>query len=397
MTSSLYSKFSEIEKKSRQHIWIIPVLLLCFATTGRGVGNSLSFLFVIWGLLTVRFENIKPHVIPVALYSLLILSFFGSSVYNGALDIGTEQLIVFTLYSIVFVILLSNGPNWNEESIRKTFILIMLLPYLVYIGRMSYFYITDDFHPIRQLSGITIAVLFPLLIAFSFFFKKRSNFYYFLIAAFLVLLLLIVGDSRTAPVIFLSAIAVYFLFAKKKPYLILLVPAFTVLVILLFMGLGRSGTQSILESEDWVNRLSSQRLSMWQLAIEHPPESMLFGAGVDNTEAYLPETILHSAIHNGYIELWYETGFLGFGLWLFLIGYLLKNIRLVYMSANRKHRQIYAAYLASLSAVLLALFLSKGYMSIHFKFFMFYLGAMLYLLGEKKAFTEFKALEEKAE
>ena len=74
------------------------------------------------------------------------------------------------------------------------------------------------------------------------------------------------------------------------------------------------------------------------------------------------------------------------GLWLLLFIVLLKNLPKIYLLAEGGERVVYSAFLGSFVAVLVAGMFDKGYMSVNFKFFIFYLGAVLYLLasGQKR-------------
>jgi len=200
--------------------------------------------------------------------------------------------------------------------------------------------------------------------------------------SFLALILLFLADSRTEIMMLIVAYAVIFAFGFKRLSVLLITPVFVVLIMLL--------TSIFLEREpvsfqgglkEGIYKLSTNRMDIWERAITNPPENQLLGSGINNTLAYLPENKFKDALHNAFLEIWYETGFLGLGLWLLLFIMLLKNIHKVYRSAEGEQRVLYSAYLGSFVAVVVAGLLDKGYGSIYFEFFIFYLGAMLYIMG----------------
>jgi O-antigen ligase len=387
------SAFQKMTTYFRQNVWLFPLLLLCLSYLGRGVSNTLALLFVIWGLLSIRGNVLREYKGILSIYALLIASFALSTHLGGGFDIGAKQWLVFTLYSLVLIFVLSGELDPKDFRFNNIILVFLLIPFVIFPGKIIYL-IADGHIQSRAIVGTMIpAIIAPFFLLYFYELDAQRNLGRFFLVSLLVFVLLLAGDSRTEPFMFLSAVISMFVFINKRLKLLLLIPLSLVIVIVLFSIIGRGNSPIDSTTELTLNNLSSQRLDIWKLVVNNPPENVLLGSGINNTMQFLPANPLNSAFHNAFLEIWYETGFLGIGLWLLLFIVLLKNIHKVYFQSKGRHRIYYAAFLGSLVAVIIAGMLDKGYMSVFYKFFIFYLGAMLYILGQPKTFEQFATNE----
>lgn len=370
---------------------LMPILLLSLSTLGRGVGNSLWFLLFVWGVVSLRVSSFRRHIKPLVVWGLMIASILMSILYNYAWDYGYKQWMVFTMASMVLLFVINWYERWGIRSPEIWVAGAVVLPFFVYITMLIYYYFSPYFDPVHQLSGTTLASLFPFIII-TFYLIDSQNWYKFVaVVMVLTILLLILGDSRTEPVMVLVSMVVFVSFYLRKLLFFSLIPVIMVGIIIIFSAVSdRNKVEADEGAIKFLNQVTSNRYQRWTDAIEFSPENPWLGIGVNNKLAYSPEIREHSALHNAFLELWYETGYIGIGLVLLLFFLLLKNLFKIYSVTTGRHRLIYATYLASFSAVFTAVMLDKGYMSIYFKFFIFYLGAMLYILGEKESFEQFE-------
>jgi len=310
---------------------------------------------------------------------------------NDTFDQGAKQWLVFSLFSLVFLFVLHGNFSASNIRINDTVLRIILIPFYIYVGKLIYYFVEDVFEYRAQfLEGMTLAIMAPFFLLSLLNYKDKKFLLRITLVFSIIFILLILGDSRTEPLMLLSALLVMVTFIRRRLVLLSFFPVLLFIVIGIYALIGRGNPEDPSNMALTLENVSSSRFEIWALAITNPPDNQIFGAGIDNTMAYLPANPLNSALHNSFLEIWYETGFLGIGLWLLLFLVLLKNLPKVYLHAGDKHRLVYAVFLGSFVAVLVAGMLDKGYMSVFFKFFIFYLGAMLYVLGKQCSFEQFE-------
>lgn len=383
-----------------RHAAFLPIAVMCLGALGRGVMNSLLFLYFISALGAVVYcvknsdYRLPKNLAEIAIiWLLMVCGALVSLIYNDAIDVGIKHWGIALLSSttVFFTLLL---PFRTSGLYSNNGVAILVVFALGLIGIKLFDCVMDEICiPAVSVSVMVVPVIATFLVfAFHRFFKKNW-FTWFSLLLIGVAALLVFADSRTEVLMMLIALLLMAFFYFRKILLILFVPIIFVVVVVffsLFLQHGKVNRDAGLK--DMIYSVSSNRIELWERSLTNPPPSQLLGAGIDNTAFYLPKKKNRhgSALHNAYLEMWYENGFLGLGLWLALFVYLLKNIGRVYRQAEGKHRVLYTAFLGSFVAVLTAGMFDKGYLSIYFTFFIFFLGAMLYRLGELETFEEFK-------
>ncbi len=374
-----------------RHALILPLFVFCLSSLGRGVTNTLLLLYATWGLVAFRKQVVTDNPKVVALWIFMILAFLLSSIYNGAFEVAQKQWIVFALSSLILILTLMADDHYTrfvDDRLLKWFLLIPVLIFLVSAVDCA---LDTTCKAAFSVSSMKVPVIAPLFAVVFFQLFKDKWLGYFLVAMLCLLGLLVLADSRTELLMLMVAVTVMVVFQLKRMKLLALIPVMFIALLLLFpLVMKRNALDLEGNYYEILNRLSAERIDIWSHAISNPPDNMLLGSGVNNTLAYLPDHAHKSAFHNAYLEIWYETGFLGLSLWLLLFIVLLKSLPRVYLESEGSHRIVYTAFLGSFIAVLVAGMFDKGYMSSLFEYFIFYLGAVLYLLGLGKNFAVFK-------
>ena len=419
-------------RRFQQYAYVLPLLVLGIGAMGRGVTNSLLFLYFLWGVIASvgALRNICDDLHDRKIMSIAIIwlavytSFLISNVYNDALDIGWKQLLVAFLSSTTLLFTLWHANQFhllfNNKLLKWSLLFILAL----YLYQLTGCMLDENCHPASSVSVMTLSVMYSFSVIFIYHHFHNNWLGWFIVFSVVISVLVFAANSRTEVLMVAFSTIIIISFYYKKIVLILLMPLVFLCVLLAFSHFHHRGNLSVgnekTEMQDTAtlvrqpsfnqNRntaaqenagknqyqnamanISSSRVRIFNLVKNNPPENVFLGAGVNNTQKFLPETHFHSALHDAYLEIWYETGYLGLILWFSLIVFLLGNIRRAYLFTENRHRLIYSAFLGGLMAVMTAGTFDKGYMSIYFTFFIYYLGAVLFLLGSEKAFDQFKS------
>ncbi len=366
---------------------IAPIFIISLGQTGRGVLNTLIFLYFLLGLFSIFFAYFKGRNVLNSVdfafsgiwFSIFVFSLI-STFFNDALDTGFKEWIVAFLSSTVllFSMMFSNFKNVFSSKALFALIVFSLGLFAVTLATCL---LNNECIPGEKVHGMTTAVLLPLLIIPLYYYKNDKWFVYFLGAAFLCFFLLSFAESRTELLMVLFSVVVMLVFYYKKIHFIWLLPLSFVFVLFVGLFTGRDSLLNASNLYEMIYLASTNRLFIFEFAILNPPENIFWGSGINNTMAYLPENPLNSAFHNAFLEIWYETGFIGLILWMALIFYSLRTVLSKYKDSNAQERILYTAFLGSLVAVLVAGLFDKGYMSSYYKFYIFYIVAVLNVLS----------------
>ncbi|WP_428610684.1 O-antigen ligase family protein, partial [Sedimenticola sp.] len=129
----------------------------------------------------------------------------------------------------------------------------------------------------------------------------------------------------------------------------------------------------------WLDRLSSKRLTIWSTALSHPPDNILMGVGLHRSIEFLPQISYVKHLHNLFIEIWYETGLLGLLAYLLLLVLLFWGAPRAYRMFEGIDRRVYAVFFASGMAALIGGLLDKGYLHPLTRYYMLFCFSVLYL------------------
>jgi O-antigen ligase len=251
-------------------------------------------------------------------------------------------------------------------------------------------YFGDNCAAANNIDVMSIPILTPIVgVYFLLWFKSRW-FIYFTIFCLFSFLLVYFGDSRTEVLMFLIMMLVNLIYKKREflKYSILLL--FSPIFVVLFFSYVLNSGDAIYQGDviKFLYDVSTNRFEIWERAFDFPPENVFLGSGINNTMEFLPENNHGSALHNAYLEIWYETGFLGLLSWLLLVAYLAKDYKRMYCALDSEVRDIYGLFFSGFIALIVAGMFDKGYMSNYFQYYIYYFSAILFVLGRQKSLSE---------
>lgn len=363
---------------------LFPAGVITAFTLGRSLGNlALILLLCFAAYLLSRTRAQFPAwlwVVPAYL-AVLIGSLF---LYGIDKSEGAEtwiRLALAILSTLIISVSLSADHSFDSRA-GKILFLMSALALFAYAVRAGYFMLGDSFMPANQLNGLHVAALFPLgLIA------TRGKLTFVLAYAAVTLAILSIGDSRTEILMLLIGLAATLMFHQFRiAWLIAIVPA--MFIVALIYGFFFRNYDKLFSSE-WfglLNSLSSERLTLWLMAIEHPPSNTLIGAGSGQSSfVFQAFDYAHASFHNAFIETWYDGGWIALALLLYAIFRFVKPLPSLYRNLSGQDRWIYSCHFGALLATLTACLLDRGYSTALFNVFMFYCLVVLWRQGGSNA------------
>ena len=241
----------------------------------------------------------------------------------------------FASTGLITLAILHRDPDKLNTLIKALGLGGLLLLAVSYVELARLLVSKDHLVPRLDLRAVDLAFCAPFVIAWILGhqadrgLQPPAAYKYGLAAATLALfgLYIALSEERGSVVGFLVALAGLgiFVLRLRPPHLVLL-------MLLALTGAAVINGEALLRGlstdADWFTRLdtfSSWRLTLWQQALQHPPEHILIGVGMGQAQFY-PEVVGLNDIsvrhlHNLWLDAWFETGFAGLGALLLLLGY----------------------------------------------------------------------------
>lgn len=354
-----------------------PPLVLAGFQLGRGVGNVALTIYVLYALAGTGIFRRRPPV-PAWLFlgglaALAIsLVLYGIDLGGGGREMLKLTLVMMaTIYATAAV---AERPQSVHDMSLALFLLALSAP-ANYLGRLIYYYLTGQYEIITLINGLHVAALAPLGLVFLG--NKRG---YQALWIVLVTAMLCIGTSRTEILMIVAGfLSVYAFQSRHLAWLALAVPV----AVIAAVGYGiwvRPNT--LLEHADlytFLNNLSSERLQLWELAVDHPPQNPWLGVGGAQSPHYFHlYHYPHDSFHNAFMDIWYEGGWIGFAFITAGYGILLSRLGDNYRRLAGEERWIYACLFGSAVASFCASMLDRGHTSVLFSSFLLYCCLMLY-------------------
>ncbi|MCW8889093.1 MAG: O-antigen ligase family protein [Sedimenticola sp.] len=363
-----------------RHALLLPVIVMASYYIGRGLGDTLQLFYLLCGLYALKYMDLRPYRLPVILLVLLLSLFLISVFYPDFSARSLKYWMLYGLSGMVMVFTLGASVLAISEVDRRVLIgvsIALLLGVAIDLG--YFFFVFNDFHPATQVNGMILATLAPLI----FFYageKPGSTVTVYSLFYIFSLAVLLVSDSRTELLMLLIGAAFYLTFFKKKLFVLFVIIPVILLVAIIADGYFFSSQLLTIDGSmyQWLDQLSSKRLSIWAEAIAHPPENYLTGTGMKRSIEFL--NLGHAKhLHNMFIEIWYETGLLSLLVYIALLVSLLAGLRRAYQQLEGFERRIYAIFLATGSAALISGILDKSYLHPLTRYYMLFCFSVLYL------------------
>ncbi len=365
----------------KRYALLLPVIVMASYYIGRGLGDSLQLLYLLCGLYVLRGMNVSPHRRVVYLLVVLLALFLVSVIYPDFSARSLKHWVLYALSSLVLIFTVGTfSPSHHEPSYRW----IAVVPVALLIGfsfELGYFFFySENFNPAVQVNGMILAALSPLVFLITLPGKLSTVFFHilFYLLSFIALSL---ADSRTELLMLLLGGAFFVaIYTKNISVLFVIIPVVFVVAIVADSYLFRpQGLDIGGDTFQWLDRLSSKRLTIWSTALSHPPDNILMGVGLHRSIEFLPQISYVKHLHNLFIEIWYETGLLGLLAYLLLLVLLFWGAPRAYRMFEGIDRRVYAVFFASGMAALIGGLLDKGYLHPLTRYYMLFCFSVLYL------------------
>lgn len=359
--------------------WLLPAVLPLTQLGGRALFNSIAGIYALWGLLSLWSRRKRLDRTTTLLYLILLGVFLvgipGSLDPQGALrSWGT-----FFMQSISLVLMqaaLRESPIHPDRLLDAMALfggitlagLVLLLPYY------AFGWSGQPFDPSIQLQEDSLPFLLPFMLGWVW---RQSD-----------------GRWRYGTMVGITAITLsYVVLAEGRAALLGLIVGLSVFcwvalgwrlrwssslaVLVLVIGILANTTpfqKSDLDPDHPLDAFTAGRTILWRQALQHPPARPWLGVGIGNG-SYAGEVLRFKIgegwhevkhLHNFLLDAWYETGLLGLGVLLALIGTVFGRLAQVWRRLSAEDRQRAAILLAAALAILTAGLFSFGYTSRYF-------------------------------
>ncbi|HCK81809.1 MAG TPA: O-antigen ligase family protein [Candidatus Competibacter sp.] len=374
--------------------WLLPVVLPLTELGGRGLYNTLAGLYGIWGLLSLWGRRQRLDRTTASLYLFVLLVFLLG--IPGAVDPkeGLRIWLGFLAPSLALLLVpaaLRESPAAFARLLDSAVLfgaiaLVGLYGLLLYYG---FGLSGQPFDPNLQLQEDNLPFLLPFFLGWIWWRGHDIRRYWRMAAAIiLVLAYIVMAEGRAALVGLIVGLVVFSKLVLGWRWWWIGGLAAAVLLVAVTVNT-EPFRKTELDSNRPLDAFTAGRTALWRQALAHPPAHAWVGVGLGNgrhvTEILgfqlnATKTQVHH-LHNFLLEAWYETGILGVGALLALIGSVFWRLARRWNGLSFQDRQRAGVLLAAALAILGAALLSFSYTSRHFAYLFVCLGALNCLAG----------------
>lgn len=363
--------------------WLLPIWIPTAFMIGRGAGNTLFTLYLLWAIPSVwkSLRDLRGWL--VYLFSALILAGFTSALLS---DYTLDSIQAWTKYVLMAATLLFTIPVVMKipdamKIATSTAGLAGVFSMGAFIVKFIYLWPKPDFVPATMIQGLVPAYLLPFAWIWL---RKHTGLIVTLIITGLFIGLLSQAESRTELLTAIVALMMLWTFVKRQ----WLVPLLLVVILTPVAIFNRHNVtppsevitgQHLMSDAD---QISSMRTVIWRQAIQTPPSNIWLGVGPDNVSHYPVVQVSADGkvkhLHNFIFDAWYETGAIGLILYLALYGSLTILALRFYFSDSARTLEP-GIWLASFAAIYTASLLDPSYRSYPLALFMPFGLALFYV------------------
>ncbi len=380
-----------------RHVWLTPALLVLAGFAGRGVFNTLFYLYALWGLivLTASLRDFARDDGPwLSLHGLLLTAFLLALPWAVDGGGGLRAWATFLFYSLTGPLTLL-ALRQNDGDVTRLARLLGLLAgvfvvtlylHLVQVSSLP------DYTPTLHLKEDNLPFVFPFLALWLWWrLPHRWRAWGIAVAALAVLAYLLAAKGRAALFGWLVALVTLGLLVWRLPWRGVLAGLLALIGLALSVS-GEALLQGALHQDGLWARLdafTSLRTQLWRQALAHPPENIWIGVGIGNAQHYAEVMTIGDGarmrgLHNFLFDVWYETGLLGLVALCALIGYVYLRVYRAWPTMPAEQRALAGTFTAASLAVLATALLSFSYTSRYFAPHLFLcLGVLAYLSGRQ--------------
>ncbi|MEI2742987.1 MAG: O-antigen ligase family protein [Candidatus Competibacter sp.] len=385
-----------VESAFFQHGWLLPALLPLAELGGRGLYNTLVSLYGVWGLLGLwsRRQRLDP---AVTLFYLLVLGVFLAGI-PGAMSAGESMRLWPGFLASSLSLLLVQAALWESpDALDRLLRAVALVGVSVLIGLygLAMYYRLEfsgrSFDPVLQLQEDNLPFLLPFLLAWIWWRDGdvRRRYGGMAAAVAIVLAYVALSEGRAALLGLLVGLIVFgkLVLGWRWRWIAALAAAVLAAAIVLNPEPFRKMN---LDPARPLDAFTAGRTALWRQALAHPPQRPWLGVGLGNGHRAAEilsfelngQKIQVHHLHNFLLEAWYETGILGVGALLGLIGAVFGRLARQWERLSLQDRQRAGVLLAAASGIMGSALLSFSYTSRHFAYLFLCLGALSYLTGK---------------
>lgn len=358
---------------------------------GRALFNVLIGIYGLWALLSLWRRYKQLDRVTAFFYVALLGAFLlgiPKAVDPGE---GIKTWVEFLAPSLAFLVVplaLRESPN-AFDRLMNTLALFgtMTLTGLYMLMGYDWFECSGlPFDPKTQLREDQLPFLLPFLLGWFWRHRTGSRRYMGMVSILAAVLgYIIISGGRAA---FLGAIVALLVFGKavlrwRLRWMAILAALVLAITVITDAGLFR---RSDLDPNP-VNAFTSGRAALWRQALLHSLEQPWVGVGLGNGRydtkilsfqlGGVERRVQH--LHNFLLDVWHETGILGFGTFVGLIGGVFWRLARQWRQLSLRDQQRVGLFLAAALAILATAMLSFSYTSRHFSYLFCCLGALVYL------------------
>ena len=364
--------------------WLLLAVLPLTQIGGRALFNLVAGLYVLWGLLSLWSRRNRLDRSTTLFY----LALLGASLAGvpGSVDPGGGLRVWIQFAAQTSTLLLVQAAlRESPENIDRLLATMALFGGIALAGLyllLPYHWFEwsgQPFNPLTQLREDNLPFLLPFLLGWI---GRHGNrrWRYGAMAGVTAAALgyVAISEGRAALVGLIVGLAVFcWTVLEWRPRWIALLA-----VLVLAVGIAANTGpffKAELDPENPLDAFTAGRTVVWRQALEHPPARPWLGVGIANA-SHSKELLRFELggaqvqvkhFHNFLIDAWYETGILGVGLLLALMGAVFVRLARIWRRLSVDDRQRAGVLLAAALAIISAGLLSFSYTSRQFACYLF--------------------------
>ena len=364
--------------------WLLLAVLPLTQIGGRALFNLVAGLYVVWGLLSLWGRRDRLDRSTILLY-LALLGVALAGVPGSVDPVGGFRVWIQFAAQTSTLLLVQAALRESPENIDRLLAamalfggialasLYLLLPY--YWFEWS----GQPFNPLTQLQEDNLPFLLPFLLGWIWRYGDRRWRYGAMLGVTAAALgYVAISEGRAALFGLIVGLAgfCWAVLAWRPRWVALL--AVWVLAVGIAANIGPF-LKAELDLEHPLDAFTAGRTIVWRHALEHPPARPWLGVGIANAShsqellrfelSGVQVQIKH--FHNFLIDAWYETGILGVGLLLALVGTVFVRLARIWRRLPVDDRQRAGILLAAALSIIAAALLSFSYTSRQFACYLF--------------------------
>ncbi len=364
--------------------WLLLAVLPLTQIGGRALFNLVAGLYVVWGLLSLWGRRDRLDRSTTLLY-LVLLGVALAGVPGSVDPVGGLRVWIQFAAQASTLLLVQAALRESPENIDRLLAamalfggialasLYLLLPY--YWFEWS----GQPFNPLTQLQEDNLPFLLPFLLGWIWRYGDRRWRYGAMLGVTAAALgYVAISEGRAALFGLIVGLAgfCWAVLAWRPRWVALL--AVWVLAVGIAANIGPF-LKAELDLEHPLDAFTAGRTIVWRHALEHPPARPWLGVGIANAShsqellrfelSGVQVQIKH--FHNFLIDAWYETGILGVGLLLALVGTVFVRLARIWRWLPVDDRQRAGILLAAALSIIAAALLSFSYTSRQFACYLF--------------------------